>query len=127
MSEGSTKDQRSAKLSLISNDEAQIQDTTAVSDRDILAAKVSLLLDCHFFAVGDFVRWKEGLKNRTRPEYGQPAMVTRVLEEPVHDPSEEDAGSIMFREPLTIVVAFLAEGDLRELYVDGRRFEPYYE
>jgi hypothetical protein len=124
MNEAGKKDQKSAKLSLISNDEAHIHDTTALSDRDVLAAKVALLLDCHSFAVGDLVKWKDGLQNRLNPDSGQPAIVTRVLAEPVYD-SESDSGSPLFREPLTIVVAFMAEDRLRELHLDARRFEPY--
>ena len=77
----------------------------------------------HAFAKGQFVVWKAGLKNKTCPDYGEPAIVTAVLPSPIADPSEVSA-SPYFQEPLSIVIGVHREDDLLEFRVDGRRFEP---
>ena len=77
------------------------------------------------FKEGDVIKWKHGLKNRLYPEYGQPAVVTKISAEALFDPSENSASSPFFREPLTIIIAIIEDGDLLEYHVDERRFEPY--
>lgn len=77
------------------------------------------------FTKGQFVKWKPGLKNKRFPDYGEPAIVTDVLPNPVFDPSENSAGSPYFQEPLTIVIGTFRDDDLFEYHVDGRRFEPF--
>ncbi len=79
----------------------------------------------HEFAKGHFVKWKPGLKNRSAPDYGEPAIVTAVLPSPIFDPSENSAASPYFQEPLTIVIGTYRDDDLLEFRVDGRRFEPF--
>lgn len=80
----------------------------------------------YIFEKGQLIRWKPNLKNRNFPEYGEPVIITCVLEKPTFDPSEMTASSPYFREPLTIVVARIVDGDFVEYYVDSRRFEPYF-
>jgi hypothetical protein len=77
------------------------------------------------FEKGQLIRWKPNLKNRNFPEYGEPVIITSVLKEAVFDPSETSAASPYFREPLTLVVGRIADGDFLEYHVDGRRFEPF--
>ena len=78
----------------------------------------------HTFAKGQFVAWKPGLKNKTYPDYGEPAIVTAVLPSPIFDQTEASAGSPYFQEPLSIVVGIHREDDLLEFRVDGRRPRP---
>lgn len=40
--------------------------------------------ETYSFHEGDLVRWKPELKNRKKPEYGEPAIVIRVLMDPVY-------------------------------------------
>jgi len=89
-------------------------------------AEVSGRLDeKHTFAVGQFVRWKQGLKNRTFPDYGEPAIVRAILPCPIFDPEETAASSPYFQEPLSVVVGVFRESDFLEYRLDGRRLEPY--
>ena len=78
----------------------------------------------HVFAVGDFVVWKEGLKNRTLPAVGQPVIIAALLDEPLLA-RPDDSGSAYFREPLDMIVGLIdEEGDLLFYHLDSRRFEP---
>jgi len=84
----------------------------------------SFLNQVHTFRPGDVVQWKPGLKNRKRPDYGEPAIVISTLDTPIFDASEE-AGSPYFHEPLTVVLGVVdPDGDLILFHFDGRRFEP---
>ncbi|WP_395665988.1 hypothetical protein [Methylocella sp.] len=83
-----------------------------------------LLNQCHPFRKGQFVQWKPGLKNRTAPDYGEPAIVMAVLPTPVFDPGENAATASHLHEPLTLVIATCRGDDLLEFLVDRRRFEP---
>ena len=78
----------------------------------------------HVFTKGQFVVWKAGLKNKSRPDYGEPAIVTGVYPTLIYDQSEISAGSPYFNEPLSLVIGIYMEDDLVEFRVDGRRFEP---
>lgn len=99
--------------------------TPAGQLRDRLAELAERLDKPHNFTKGEFVKWKPGLKNKTFPDYGEPALIRAVMPNPIFDPTENGAGSPYFQEPLTLVVAIFAEDDLLEFRVDGRRFEPF--
>lgn len=76
------------------------------------------------FKAGDIVMWKEHLSYMKRPLIGEPAIVTKVLDEPVYEGEERSSGSDLFRMALTIVIAFPEyDGTLMEYHVDGRRFQ----
>mgnify|MGYP001766305810 CR=1 FL=1 len=79
----------------------------------------------HSFRRGDVVKWKPSLKNRTLPDYGEPAKITALLAEPIFDPGETSAASPYFREPLTVVIAVVRDNELLEYHIDGRRLEPF--
>lgn len=95
---------------------------TALSKR---LAEVSSRLDRpHNFSVGQIVQWKPGLKNRTFPEYGEPAIIRFALPHPVFDPADNSASSPYFQEPLSIVIGVFRDNEFLEFRVDGRRLEP---
>lgn len=72
--------------------------------------------------VGARVVWKDGLKNRRSPEYGEVVIITRSLAQPIAG-NERSAGSCYFNEPLDIAIAKLcSDGDLAEYHFDSRRF-----
>ena len=82
----------------------------------------------HQFKKGQLVQWKEGLKNKKTPAYGEPVIVVDVLKEPVYDYESKGSGNPYFSEPLTLVAGELApNGDFVCFHYDGRRFEPYLE
>jgi hypothetical protein len=90
-----------------------------------MLAELSCRLDRpHSFAKGQFVRWKPGLRNRSLPDYGEPAIVRAVLPCPVVNP-EENPSSPYYREPMTMIIGGFMEDDLVEFHVDTRRFEPF--
>lgn len=56
-------------------------------------------------STGDIVSWKTGMRNRTLPNYRQPAIVIEKLQYPIFDESQ-NAGSQYFHEPLDLRVGF---------------------
>jgi len=75
---------------------------------------------------GQLIVWKQGLKNRTYPAYGQPAIVIEILDEPVYDDSQAGSSSY-FREPLDLVAAIVFDDELPFFHFDSRRFKPLSE
>jgi hypothetical protein len=77
------------------------------------------------FQLGQLVQWKENLQNRILPEEGQPAIVLKMLDEPIIQDNKEP-GSPYFREPLDIVLGVLdSKNRFITLYYDSSRFEVY--
>lgn len=94
----------------------------SVPDVQRLRAIYHLFQDKEEFTPGDFVVWKDGLKNRRLPNYGQKGIVIQCLDEPIFDGNKE-SGSPYYREPLDIVVGFFDEDDdFMIFYYDSRRF-----
>ncbi len=80
------------------------------------------------FHLGQLVIWKDGLKNKRRPQVNEPAIVVEIMKEPIFD-NEENGGSPYFREPLDMVIGVL-DGEIENmslLHVDKRRFKPFEE
>lgn len=76
-------------------------------------------------SAGDVVSWKAGMRNRTLPNYRQPAIVIEKLQYPIFDESQ-NAGSQYFHEPLDLRVGFLDDNNQFVIYFyDSRRFEKY--
>lgn len=76
-------------------------------------------------STGDIVSWKTGMRNRTLPNYRQPAIVIERLQYPIFDESQ-NAGSQYFHEPLDLRVGFLDDNNQFVTYFyDSRRFEKY--
>ncbi len=99
-------------------------DDPAEARKRLLKQLVDRLDERHEFRKGQFVVWKAGLKNKVKPDYGEPAIVAAVYPTPIYDGTDLSAGSPYFQEPLSLVIAFYHEDDLVEFRVDGRRFEP---
>src|SRR5271166_2338345 len=100
------------------------KDDPAEARKRMLKELAERLDQHHAFARGQFVVWKAGLKNKVRPDYGEPAIVTGVYPSPITDQSEGSSASPYFQEPLSLVIGVHYEEDLVEFRVDGRRFEP---
>jgi hypothetical protein len=92
-----------------------------------LTAMYQALATPHIFVPGDLVMWKDGLRNKVQPNYGQPAIVIEILGTPVFDQSETPS-SPYFREPLTMICLLIDnDGDTLIYHYDARRFQPYVE
>ena len=89
-----------------------------------LKKRYERLTESQTLSAGQLVMWKRGLKNKRRPEVGEPAIVVECLSEPVYD-HEKSTGSAYFREPLDIILGvFDDDEDFNLFYFDSRRFEP---
>jgi len=75
------------------------------------------------FNVGDLVMWKDGMRNRRLPAYGQVVIVSAVFDG-VQYSAEKSSGSPYFREPETIKIASIDEddGEFVEFCMDQQRF-----
>lgn len=101
----------------------------------MLSKKIKVLEDAyklyteeHTFKPGYFVEWKSSLlKNHSILGDDRCGIVTRVLDDPVYDKAQKDAGSQSFREPLDLVVGGIDpdDGEFFETYLDSRRVKPY--
>jgi len=88
----------------------------------LLQERLALLTNVEHFRVGDIITWKEGLRNKKHPEAGDPAIVVKVLDEPIYDVAS-GAGSPYFNEPLQIIIGIIDEdGDFLCFHSDLRRF-----
>lgn len=77
------------------------------------------------FKPGQIVKWKVNLKNRRRPQYGEPAIVVEVLQKPVFA-EEAEAATPYFREPLDLILGILdTDNDFLCFHFDKRRFEAF--
>lgn len=79
----------------------------------------------HKFQMGQLVKWKRHLQNKTVPQFNQPAVVLEIVE-PFVDPVQ-DSNSIYYREKLDmrVGVILVTTGDMLPYYVSSNRFEPY--
>ena len=79
------------------------------------------------FKPGDVIELKPFLRNKRLPDYGQPIIVTEVLDCPIQGTNTKtDPGSAHFAESLDIRCGVLDEdGDLLFFYYDSRRFMPF--
>lgn len=101
------------------------QDTREVVSKSDIACKLQKLFDSYreaqTFAPGDLVEWKEGLKNRRYPSYGEPVIVVEVYDEPIY--VDNDSGSQYFREPLNIKLGWVdKDGEFAVFHYDSSRF-----
>jgi hypothetical protein len=77
------------------------------------------------FEVGQIVKWKRSLKNRRLPHQNQPAIVVRVLDEPIVS-NDDESGSPYFLEKLDVVLGVMSkDGTFLTFYYDSSRFESY--
>lgn len=77
------------------------------------------------FEVGQIVKWKKDLKNRRLPQKNQPAIVVRVLDEPIVS-TDDESSSPYFLEKLDIILGVISnDGTFLTFYYDSSRFESY--
>ncbi len=81
---------------------------------------------CYEFKIGDIVRWKELMKNKSMPEYNEPAIVLDILTEPIFN-SRENIGSTYFNEQLNLKLGIITDNTFLTFYHEGNRFELYTE
>ena len=77
------------------------------------------------FKPGDVIELKPFLRNKRLPNYGQPMVITEVLDCPIQG-NTTDTGSANFAESLDIRCGVRDEdGDVLFFYYDSRRFMPF--
>ena len=59
-----------------------VDDDPAQARKRMLKQLADRLDEHHAFHKGQFVVWKAGLKNKSKPDYGEPAIVTGVYPAP---------------------------------------------
>jgi len=93
---------------------------------DKLNTTYRVFLECYEFNEGQFVEWKQGLKNRFLPRLREPAIIIKLLKSPEFD-TEKDSGTPYFKEPLDMIIGVLEENEENLLFfhVDKRRFKPF--
>jgi hypothetical protein len=85
---------------------------------DKLYNRVKALEEHNEFNIGDFLIWKEGLKNKRVPSYNQPAVVIKKHDPPLVD---EDTS---FNESMDIQLGFITEDDEFLIFnYDSNRFK----
>lgn len=90
-----------------------------------LQEKLRSLHTKHEFKVGDLICLTPGMKNLRWPDYGEPVIVTEVLEAP-HIDTEGGPGSNHFMERKDIRIGIITSGgEFNEFVVDSRRFQPW--
>lgn len=91
-----------------------------------LNAIYDVFLDNYELKEGQLVEWKQGVKNRVRPRFREPAIIVKLLKTPEFD-TEKDAGTPYFKEPLDMIIGVLEEdeGNFLFFHVDKRRFKPF--
>ena len=79
------------------------------------------------FKPGDVIELKPFLRNKRLPNYGQPIIVTEVLDCPIQGTQTgTDTGSAHFAESLDIRCGVRDEDDdMLFFYYDSRRFMPF--
>jgi len=102
------------------------KNTLTVKEKIARLKECKELLEVEYnFKKGDIVKWKPNLQNRGLPEYDEPVIVLDLLDSPLYD-EEEGPSSTYFKEPLDIVLGYIAEdGELISFYFDKRRFQPF--
>lgn len=110
------------------HDEAQQKQKADVAEKlHALRAKVDVFLsDSEKHAcglkVGNAIEWKEGMKHKKVPAYGQPVVVVEVLDEPSQFKGE--TGTPYYADKNDIVIATVdGDGDLVTYVMDSRRFK----
>ncbi|QDT10752.1 hypothetical protein [Planctomycetes bacterium K23_9] len=74
------------------------------------------------FSEGDIVVWKDGMKNRSYPDYNEPVIVMEILGEP--RVADHDSGTPYYHEELTVKLGWLdSDDELVCFHYDGNRFK----
>jgi len=76
------------------------------------------------YSVGDIVRWKKGLVNKSWPEVGSVFIVSEILDNPMTSRMDGREESPHAGERLDVrILALSGEDVAMEMYLDGRRIE----
>jgi len=111
-----------ARRAMLAQTETKFQSREGLIER--LNALRSSLFNEIDFAEGDIVQWKDSLRNRALPRYGEPVIVIKMLLEPVF--GDDDSGTPQFQEPLDVILGWLdKDGDMVCFHYDSRRFRKY--
>lgn len=112
-----------AIIARIANDSSNKQIIDIEKHISILKDSVRKYNQETIFKIGDIVQWKEGLKNKKRPQYGEPCIVVEILDNPISD-NEAPIESPYYSEKLDIKLGLLADnGEFFTFHYDKNRFD----
>lgn len=115
-----------AMISQIASDSGNKQIIDIEKHISLLKASIEKYNEKTTFNIGDIVQWKKGLKNKKRPQYGEPCIVVEILDNPITD-KDAPIASPYYSEKLDIKLGLL--GDKEEFFTfhyDKNRFELRY-
>lgn len=94
-----------------------------MTEQEALLLAVQALTDKQApFKVEDALVFKDHMRNRMLPKYGEVVIVSHVYTEPVFD-TTDSSGLPGFNESFDIRIAMLDDdGDLVEMHADSRRY-----
>lgn len=76
------------------------------------------------FKIGDVVRWKDGLRDRRYPAYGEPAIVMGLHPGEIDD--ERSTGTPYYGAPIDLSVGVIdRDGEFGIYRAESQRFEIY--
>ena len=89
-----------------------------------LLDKASIYKKQNDFKVGQLVKWKPGMKNRSEPKEHHFGVITKIHDPPIINSFDYvDCGSAQWGEKLTISIGIFIDGIFLEFAFDGSRFE----
>lgn len=83
------------------------------------------LLTIHQFKVGDLVTWKAGMKRGKFPAYGEPAIVTEILQTPYVHREPSDFGHTMFLDVYDLRIGLILQDTFCEFLKPSRLMRPW--
>jgi Uma2 family endonuclease len=111
-----------AIIAQVTNDSSNKQIIDVEKHISILKESVEKYNQDYNFNIGDILQWKDGLKNKKRPQYGEPCVVVEILDNPISD-NEAPIASPYYLEKLDIKLGLLADnGEFFTFHYDKNRF-----
>lgn len=106
------------------NDSCHCKVVSLPQKPDVLKARYEKYVVQHDLKPGDLVQWKEGMKNRRNPEYGQPVVLVEILSGKRSEVT--DSGTPYYNEPLDAAIGIVDnDGDFLIYHMNLKRLEPY--
>lgn len=103
---------------IIKKEDAQLYLREPEEYLEKLKKRASSIGEKEHFNVGDFLIWKDGLKNKRFPAYGQPSILLEKIEPPLTD------SDVSYNEELDIQLGFISEKDEFLIFnYDSSRFK----
>ncbi len=111
---------RRALAELLGEDDSERYTPASFKDLQAVFEELQKHNDFH---IGQAVVWKPGCKNSKTPEYGEPAIVTRMYDK-VRVDAEAPMHSNVYLDECDIAVGMIIDDNFVEYLMDSRRWKP---